>query len=158
MPSESYIRIPTCAHFAAPKDIPISALKPGWVIRVNWVTFCPGQTQFKNYPGLTWIGSCEMQNKESTIWNHNNGCHCNVWFMSRTHFSKQWYLLHGEPCPCMQQLPFTVCSELRPLICCCCRSSTPAVCQGIFMCSRLIACTKPLPPIQATFLCLQAYR
>ena len=39
----------------------------------------------------------------------------------------------------------------------CCRSSTTAVCQGIFTCSRLIACMKPLPPIQATFLCLQAY-
>ena len=33
----------------------------------------------------------------------------------------------------------------------CCRSSTTAVCQGIFTCSRLIACMKPLPPIQATF-------
>jgi len=48
-----------------------SALKPGRVtrvirvIRVNRVTFCPGhpgQTRFKNYPGLTRIGSRETQN------------------------------------------------------------------------------------------------
>ena len=39
----------------------------------------------------------------------------------------------------------------------CCRSSTAVVCQGIFTCSRLRACMKPLTLIQATFLCLQAY-
>jgi len=70
-------------------------------------------------------------------------------------------LMHGEPrpflCIWMQQLPFTACSELHPLICCCSRSSTPAVSQGIFTCSWLIACTKPLPPIQAILVCLQAY-
>ena len=40
-------------------------LTPGQVIRVNRVTFCPGhpgQTRFKNYPGLTQIGSREPQN------------------------------------------------------------------------------------------------
>ena len=40
-------------------------LKPGRVIRVNWVTFFPGHpgpTQFTNYPGLTWIESREKWN------------------------------------------------------------------------------------------------
>jgi len=43
----------------------VSALKPGRVARVNRVTFCPGhpgQTRFKDYPGLTRIGSRETQN------------------------------------------------------------------------------------------------
>ena len=63
--------------------------------------------------------------------------------MSHTHFLKQWYLLaaNARPlflvCIYMQKLPFTACTEPHPLICCC-RSSTPAVCQGIFTCSRLI--------------------
>ena len=40
------------------------ALKLGRIIRVNQVTFCLGQTRFKNYPGLTQIGSRAMQNYE----------------------------------------------------------------------------------------------
>jgi len=85
--------------------------------------------------------------------------------LSHARFSKQWYLLAANVrrappliscCIHMQQLPFTTCTEPHPLICCC-RSSTPAVCQGIFACSRRIACTKPLPPIQVMLLCLQAY-
>ena len=42
-----------------------SALKLGWVTQVIRVMFCLGhlgQTQFKNYLDLTWIGSCAMQN------------------------------------------------------------------------------------------------
>ena len=82
-----------CMHVNLGYDV--STLKPGWVtrvIRVNQVTFClghPGQTQFKNYPGLTWIGSCEVQNKESIIWKHNDGFRCNVRFVSHAHFSIQ---------------------------------------------------------------------
>ena len=66
--------------------------------------------------------------------------------LSHARFSKQWYLLAANVrrappliscCIHMQQLPFTTCTEPHPLICCC-RSSTPAVCQGIFTCSRLI--------------------
>jgi len=58
----------------------------------------------------------------------------------------QWYLLAANArrsppliseCICMQQLLFTACTEPHPLICCCCRSSTPAIYQGIFTCSRL---------------------
>ena len=40
-------------------------LKPGWVIRVNRVTFSPGHlgpTRFTNYLGLTRIGSREKRN------------------------------------------------------------------------------------------------
>ena len=100
------------------------------------------------------------------IWKDNDGCHCNVClsWATPTFRSNDIYLLqmHGEPCPLfleciyMQHLPFTACTEPHQLICCC-RSSTPVVYQRIFTCSRLIGCTKPLPPIQATFLCLQAY-
>ena len=39
----------------------VSGLKPGRVIRVNRVTFCPGQvglTRFIKYLGLTWILLC----------------------------------------------------------------------------------------------------
>ena len=44
---------------------PLPVLKPGrvtWVIRVTFCTGHPGQTQFKNYLGLTRIGSCEPRN------------------------------------------------------------------------------------------------
>ena len=42
------------------------------------------------------------------------------------------------------------------------KNANLAVRQGILLCkstcSRFIACTNPLLPIQATFLCLQVYR
>jgi len=49
--------------------------------------------------------------------------------------------VHIEPhplflvCICMQQLPFTACIVPHPLICC--RSSTPAICQGILSCNHV---------------------
>ena len=77
----------------------VAALKLGWVTRailVNRVMFCPGhpgQTRFKNYPGLTRIGSREPRSWENKIWKHNDGCCCNVRFVSHAHFSKQWFYL-----------------------------------------------------------------
>ena len=46
-------------------NVSMSALKPGRVIRVNWVTFSPGilsPTQFTNYPDLTRIELREKRN------------------------------------------------------------------------------------------------
>jgi len=59
---------------------------------------------------------------------------------------------------CTQQLPFTGCTEPRPLIDYCYRTSRVlplAVCPMEYYSTKHLACMKLLPPLQATFLCLQ---
>ena len=58
-----------------------------WLVTTNVETGLghPGQTRFKNYPGLTRIGSREPRNKESTIWKQSDGFRCNVRFVRVVH-------------------------------------------------------------------------
>ena len=73
-------------------------------------------------------------------------------FVSHAHFSKQWFCwLQMHWSPALYFFSAYACYNCHLKLAqshahYCCRNSTTAVCQGIFMCSRLIACMKPLPP------------
>ena len=77
-------------------------LKPGWIIWVSWVTFCPGHpslTYFKIYWGLTMIGSCESWNETEAQW---WVLYCNIhfsWAMPTFCNDICWLQEHKEPHP-----------------------------------------------------------
>ena len=123
----------------------MTALKPGWVIQVIQVR--PGLKIIWVWPRLDHVShKLRKYNMEATfaLWAtptfQNNDFAC----CKCTH---PLFL-----CICMQQLPFTACSEPCPLLL-----------QELHHCSMprpkysRIACMKPLPSIQAMFLCLEIY-
>jgi len=122
--------------------------KSGHILRIIGHQFCESNSGTASKPGHNcWPGSDHMRRKIKKARSGSTTTAATAMFPSwvmPTFWSNDIYLLqmHGEPiyfflCICMQQLLFTACSEPHPLICFCCRSSTPVVCQGIFTCSRL---------------------
>ena len=117
-----------------------------------------------------WLGLDHVRReiKKNTIWRCNNGCHCNICLFCEPHPLFQWYLLAASA---WRATPLILCTNMHATIYFLKLAQSHAH-QSIAIAGLqrvlplqsarqrilFVACMKPLPPLQAMFLCLQAFK